>query len=121
MEENKMEKYKVIAIGWDKGIEDFPIILLNKKNREKLKSDVGHVLKIAHKDKKTLCIVNLSFKDNIKKGGVHLNKKTSELLGATIGDTVNVSREVTETECDNFRLSIARLGVRRFMEMISTQ
>jgi len=100
----KKNTYKVARIGWENENPFVNIVLLSRKERQNLEIDKGKPVKVKKGKKSEVAIVEIQFRDLLSQESVcTLNKKLSDKLGAGEGDTVEISKEVTESEYAEFQ------------------
>ena len=102
------EKYKIAKIGWEDENDMFPMILLSKSDRDRLGLNEGDPVKVYIVEGEiqigVLSAVGKQFKDLIgKKDICSINGQLAEKLRVIVGSEVNLTRNLTESEYNQFK------------------
>lgn len=99
-----MAKYKVVKIDWENANNITPIVCLSLTDRRQIEIDIRQPVKVKKDKKESIAIVQPQFKEHVgKKLICTLNKKLAGLLGAELGDKVEITKELTESEYEAFK------------------
>jgi hypothetical protein len=104
---------EVLQIGWDKGNDITPIVLISKAIRQELGVELGQIVKVEHNNKTIPCIVERQFR--ALKHGVTVNKIVAHVLGlhaqnATVNDTPDDDGQVLGSVVNGSRIVIHSLA-----------
>lgn len=102
------EVYKVEKIGWDNQNDVFPIILLSKVDRDRLGLNEGDPVKVYLVDEEievgVISAVGKQFQDLLGKDRIcSINGQLAERLKLIVGSEVNLERNLTESEYNQFK------------------
>lgn len=103
------KEYQVAKVGWDKENPIANIVLLDAKEREFLGLEVESIVKVkkvcadAPVSVECLAVLHPQFRELIRKEVTTLSKKLGETLEVKEGEKVIISKEVTESELENFK------------------
>jgi hypothetical protein len=125
-EMNKME-YTTKKIGWENENNDQNVVLLRRKDRETEQMPTNSIVKVtATKGAakiSALAIISVQFREFIADENVTtVNTKLAKALGIELGEKIEISKEVTESEHDAFIAEIQerqRQGFQNFLGRLS--
>jgi len=103
----KPNKFEVARIGFENENPTCDIVLLSRKERANLDVEVASPVKVKKGRKVQIAVVQIQFKDLLNQESIcTMNTKLSESLGVKVGDKVTISKEVTETEWNDYNRSM---------------
>jgi len=102
-------KARIAKKSWNEENMVTPVVLLSKRDRATLGVDVGQSVKLVHKVSdelayESLAIVQVQFKEFVGEQEVvcSLNTTLADKLNVHIGDDVEITKELTESEHERF-------------------
>ena len=95
-------KYEIGQVSWNNENNDTPVVLLDKNMRTALNIDVNNIIEVKHGANKTFVLVQVQFKEFIGSNKCSLNTKAGSLLDANVGDKVELVKEVSLNDKEQF-------------------
>lgn len=110
------KEYKIKKISWEGENDLINILLMCKKDRDTLGIVENDVVKIFVENEgvevSTFAIVMKQFKQDIEEGAITVNTKLSVEFNFTVGGSIKVESNITESEYEAYR-KIANDAFRR--------
>jgi hypothetical protein len=105
-----MAEYKVVKIGWENSNDGLNIALVSKKDRTLIGCDIAGGVSVRKDATRIIALVQMQFREFVgQEHVVTLNNKAAQALGVSVGDTVEIDNEVTETEWAAFQSAVPRV------------
>lgn len=113
-----MATYNIVQIGWENENPIIGIVLLSKAERERLDVDINDVVRVKREGKAALALVERQFKAHVgAEGKCTINTNLAQAimspdganegdLGISVGDNIEITKDVTESEYARFRRSL---------------
>jgi len=103
----KQKQFVVKKVGWDNENQYINLVLLSKKERNGIGTEIRKPVKVIAKDRKEVAITHIQFQEYVNDKGVCvLGSRLAAKLGVKKGDKVVIDRLVTESEFTNYKQSL---------------
>lgn len=107
-----MAEYKIVQIGWEGANDGMNIVLVSKRDRAAIGTDIAGGVHVKKGETKVVALVERQFRQFVGMENVAtINTKLATALGAAVGDIIEIDGEVTESEWAAFEQTIPRRAV----------